>query len=1365
MHLRYFLIITFQMLFSAYLSKAQQINFAHIDYTHGLSNNRILSFAEDDNGFVWIGTTSGLNRYDGYNIKTFKHDPSDSSSLIDNMVQSIVKDQLGRLWVGTTRGFVIFNPDTETFTIDFHFSIAQQPFSLFNISEVLPFGDSLLLMRIQGLGIIVHNLFTNNNRLLNCSELTTGTNKVGIISRMKTSNNKLYLMSDNGLIYIVDVIDRKVLKIIKAVNSMFNGQQHLYDFYVDHNQDIWVYSSNEEMGLLLIDDKENIRHFNTKTEPRLNSKIVSRIIQDSENNYWIGTDHGGLNILSSDKQKMTYIKHEEANNNSLSQNVITELFKSNKGIIWVGTFKKGVNYYHKSLFRFFHFMHRPDDKNSLSYNDVNCFAEDKKGNLWIGTNGNGLIYFDREKNTFSNIFAEPNNPEGLKSNVIVSLYMDKSDVLWVGTYHGGLARFQGGKFKTYLHKHDNPESISDNRIWDIYEDSKGNFWIGTLGGGLNLFDKDQEVFYHYSGMGINSLNSNFVIDINEDAQGNVWFGTDNGVFVLDAESSRFIQFTNIVDNTKSLSGNFASKVFVDSKQNLWFGTRDGLNLFDVENKSFIRFNSQNGLPDNSIMGIRESDEGDLWLSTSGGICKLTVEFDSNGKYVNHQAVNFNEADGLQGREFNEGSTFKTSKGELIFGGANGFNLFLPQTKYEKIEPLKTYIVGLELFGEELTKNHTDAKKMGLNSSLLNNSEINLAYNENIFSLKFVSINYLVSRKIKYRYKLEGFNEQWIYTNWKERKATFTNLNAGTYKFIVQASYSNSDWNSSESSLRIVIHPPWYSTWLAYVIYFTAIVFAIILARRNVIAKERNKYLKEEAIKESERQQELNVLKTRFFTNVSHEFRTPLTLILTPLEKLLKTNIEVGTRKHLELMNQNAKRLLLLVNQLLDFRKAEANKLHLNLIYGNIISFIDSTVLSFADFRESKNISLEFLPEENELFMLFDKDKIEKIILNLLSNAFKFTPEGGSIKVFAETLLKKEKEFLKIKVEDTGIGISSVDQHKIFERFYQTELPNEFITKGSGIGLSLTNDFVKLHGGNISVKSTEGQGSKFIVKLPIDRTRNIERLDDKKNSDLSLKDEYGNEPEKKELNKKIILLVEDNADFRFYLKDSLMEKYKILEAANGKLGLNIIASDQPHLIVSDVMMPEMDGFEFCDTIKSNADYSHIPVILLTAKSTQQDKLEGLKHGADDYITKPFNFDILEARIDYLLGLRQKFIKDYQKSFEVKVDDKSIMPLDKVLLDKAIALINENLSNSEFSVEGMSKDLGMSRVHLYKKLTALTGKTPIELIRLVRIKKAAGLLMKGELNVSEITYEVGFSDPKYFSKMFKLEFGVLPSKYMG
>ena len=980
------LVLLVNILYLSILAQNTRFNFGHINYTHGLSQNHIQCFAKDDNGFLWIGTASGLNRYDGYEIKTFRHKEMDSTTIPNNTVLSLVKDQLGRLWIGLPNEFCLFNPNKENFFSNFNLICDGRNFDLFSINFVLPVGDSTLLFRIPGIGLINHNIFTNQNRLIrpNPSDETSiySTN----ITYLTVIDKNVYLVYNDGTIDIYNIKKQSVSSRSSLAKEFFNSI-HNYVIFVDNKKSIWIYSPDEGLGIFIIDNNNKTRILSTETTPALNSNLITNMIQDTENNYWIGTDHGGLNIIKSNLRNIKYVVHEPNNEKSISQNVITNIFKSDDGIIWIGTFKQGVNFYHKNFFSFYHYANHPNDPNSLTYNDVNCFVEDKTGNIWIGTNGKGLIYFNRKSNTFTNYLSNPDDPKSFKSDVIVSLFIDRRNILWIGTYHGGISLFDGKNFTSYLHNPNDFNSVSDNKIWDIYEDSHGNLWVGMLGGGLDLFNREKKIFHHYQGNGINNINTGFVMDIKEDKYGNIWFATDFGIYVLDWKTLRFTHYEQNTTIQGTISSNFVYNVFKDSRGNMWAGTRDGLNLYSEKNNSFISFNTNNGLADNSIMSILESNSGDIWLATLNGLTKLVLTYNNSGQYVSHYTVNFNESDGLQGREFNEGSALKTSNGELIFGGYNGFNLFNPDLENETEEKYTTHIIGLEIFGKEVDLHQIQNERKIIHSAILEGKTINLKFKENIFALKFATINFLRAKKLNYRYKLEGLNDQWIYTNWNERKATFTNLNPGKYVFKVQTSDYNTDWKESECSLKIVIMPPWYRSYLAYIIYIILAFILFIIFRRNLIQKERNKFLKEQAIKESERQHDLNILKTRFFTNVSHEFRTPLTLIITPLERLIKVNKDSDTKRHLELMLQNAKLLLRLVNQLLDFRKAEENKLTINYIYGNIIGFIGQTIESFSDFTESKDIDLEFLPDEKELFMQFDRDKIEKVILNLLSNAF------------------------------------------------------------------------------------------------------------------------------------------------------------------------------------------------------------------------------------------------------------------------------------------------------------------------------------------------------------------------------------------
>jgi signal transduction histidine kinase/DNA-binding response OmpR family regulator len=817
----------------------------------------------------------------------------------------------------------------------------------------------------------------------------------------------------------------------------------------------------------------------------------------------------------------------------------------------------------------------------------------------------------------------------------------------------------------------------------------------------------------------------------------------------------------------------------DSRGLIWLATQEGLNIFDPESNSIYRYYIDDGLPDNSPLAILEDNDGLIWISTISGITNIRIgDRVESGRYK-LEFASFNESDGLQGKEFNEGIAYKTTRGELIFGGPNGFNIFNPSDLTYNTKPPDILITGLQIFNRTIRTGQKVNGRIILSNAITETSEIVLKHFEDVVSIEFAALNYIHPEKNRYEYILEGFNREWMQAGANERKATYTNLDPGEYVFRVKGSNNDGIWNTNGKSLKIIVKPSIWKTKAAIISYFILLLTALILLRYMILLKERIRVQIDQERQEARRRHELDLLKIRFFTNVSHEFRTPLSLILAPLEKLLKKggNGNEEERSQYKLMYRNSRRLLNLVNQLLDFRRMEVQKISLRPAYGDIVIFINEIFQTFTDLAERKRITFTYTTSHNEFFTWFDHDKVEKIIFNLLSNAFKFTPEGEKIGIDlhiepAKKNLgqhedpKSEQDRVKVKVCDTGIGIPAENINRIFDRFFQNDVPDSMINQGSGIGLSLTKEFVQLHNGTIEVESEPGKGSCFTVTLLLSAVAlgTTQGQDDLSESITLL-------PEEEEIDikpvtngkKALVLLIEDNDDFRFYLKDNLKGRYSIIEACDGKEGIAKAIGNLPDLIVSDIMMPEVDGIELCRQVKSNPNTSHIPIILLTARMSEQKKLKGFETGADDYITKPFSFEMLESRMNNLIEQRERIRNSFQQHFKIEPGEIGITSLDEKLIEKALKLVENNMSNSDFSVEKLSRELGMSRVHLYKKLTSLTGKTPIEFIRTMRLKRAAQLLGKSQLTVSEIAYEVGFNDPRYFSKYFKTEFGVLPSQY--
>ncbi len=1358
------IIISLVLVFQSYLrAQPEQFSFSHLSTEKGLSHNQIKCLLKDNRGFMWFGTISGLNRFDGYSVKVFLNDPEDSTTIANNDINSLYEGPDNKIWINTGAGWLLYDMELGRF-----FNRA----SPFLREYAIPDGTiTSILSDSKGNFWFVHA----THGLFRYSPKTKLTQSFPNITDDKTSpvsseisviregqKGNLWVVHRDGIFERIDINSGKVLYRNDELRMKTRGITYDYSLWVDHDNDPWIFIGNSNRGVDYFDTKKNIlTHIDKRSAPwKITSDLVRGIVDDDDGQIWIATDHGGINILNKRDGSIKHILNEPDRNKSLSQNSINVLYKDDQGIIWAGSYKKGVDYYHKNIFRFSVYSHLNSDASSLPFEDINSFAEDKNGNLWIGTNGGGLVYFDRHKNTFTQYLNEPGNRNSISSNVIVSLFLDHENILWIGTFYGGLNRFDGKKFTHYRHDPLDPGSILDDSIWEIYEDSENNLWIGTFSKGVDVLDPQRKTFRHYRAEDPNSIHASYIPAFMEDKNGNMWIGTGYGIDLLKKGSNRFQHFLNNRADPSTLSNNSILSIIQDSRGLIWIGTHGGLNLYNPKRETFRVFKESNGLSHNSMMTILEDEDGTLWLGTPNGL--------SNARLLNWQNIDsltlsvkrYDESDGLQGKHFNENAGLRTSSGELVFGGANGFNVILPAAINPNAVMPKVMLTDLQVFNKSLGAGDKLSGKVVLDKEIGSSEKITLNHSENVFSIEFVAINFFHPEKTKYQYRLEGFNKDWLTTDGTQRKVTYTNLDPGTYTFLVNASTNDGVWSDRSAGIEIEILPPFWKTKTAFVLYTLVILGALLLSRRLIQERERMKF----RLEKEHQLHELDMIKLKFFTNVSHEFRTPLTLILTPLEKMLKNASDPLERNQFQLIYRNAKRVLNLVNQLLDFRRLEVQEVTLNSSEGDIVQFVKDTTYSFSDLSEKKEIRFSFATEVDSLETLFDRDKVEKILFNLLSNAFKFTPEGGEVAVHVKPVIKSEdnSRWLAIAVKDSGIGIPKEKHAKIFERFFQNDLPKSMVNQGSGIGLSITSEFVKAHGGTITVESEPDNGSCFTVMLPVKEIA-------VQQGDLQVEvivPSHFEEVEKTtdgEQLKPVLLLIDDNEDFRFYLKDNMKTTYQIVEARNGREGLQTALRIIPDLIVSDVMMPEMDGMELCRKIKQDRSVSHIPVILLTARAAEEKKMEGFETGADDYITKPFNFEILMSRIRNLIALRQRYHKALGKQMDIKASDLNITSLDEKLIKNAIACVEENVSDPDFSVEELSHKLGMSRVHLYKKLLSLTGKSPIEFIRTIRLQQAAQLLEKSQLSVSEVAYKVGFNNPKYFTKYFKEEYQILPSLY--
>lgn len=1354
-----------------------QFKFSLLDMSNGLSNNQVKCFLKDSHGFLWIGTMSGLNRYDGYEIKEFKYDSKDTSSIVGNTILKLFEDPDRNIWVQTNYGYSIYSHATGKFSSNRETFLKKYNLPSIEIENIVQDNDGNFWFINTGQGITKYDPDTQTSiQLRHSMSKANSLSSNDVSSIAPDSQGDMWVVHRNG---ILERLDGKTLAVKErnlTIYDKFNSERLFFDLLVDSEDDVWIYLPLDSRGLFLYKPNENKTYHFHKGSPqhklKLNHDLARGLVEARPGIIWAGMDHGGINMIDKQSLIVQYIQHDDEVTKSLAHNSINAMYKDNEGIVWVGTVKNGVNYYHENIMRFPHFKHYKSIKESLPYDDINTFVEDEMGNVWLGTNGNGLLYWNRATGEYIQYKHDPRDENSLSSDIIVSMFMDSQKNLWIGTYLDGLNKFNGHKFTVYKNDPNNKNSIADNSVWEIFEDSKGNLWIGTLSKGVDIFDIKKEEFRHLpEGNSEIPIHCNYISAFAEDRHGNVWIGGGYGVDVINLEKGEATYFSHDPKDPQSLVTNDILYILNDSEDRIWIGTSDGLSLFNEKDSTFFNIKQDAGLPNSTVITVLEDDNGHLWLSTSNGLSNIILNREAEkDEDIIVSFRNYDEQDGLQSRAFNGNAACKLSSGELIFGGAKGFNLFHPDDLSRNDAAPEVVFTDFQLFNKSVAPGEKLNGRVLLEKSVLKSEKITLKHDENVFSIQFAALNFLHSDKNSYKYKLEGFDKEWLTVDKNARKVTYTNLDPGTYKFKVIAANNDGVWNERGAELTITVLAPYWQTPLAYIMYGIFIIGVLFFVRRFLINRERLNFQIEQERRDARKMHELDLMKIRFFTNVSHEFRTPLSLILAPIEKLLKQSYGTDQYIQYQMIHRNAKRLLNLVNQLLDFRKLEVEGMRLHLSQGNVVGFIEETVLSFSDLSEKKNIALSFHSRVPSLYASFDTDKLEKILFNLLSNAFKFTPENGKIGVevncFDTDSSSEGLKVLEVKVRDTGIGLTKDKQEKIFERFFRSDVPDSMVNQGSGIGLSITREFVKIHGGEIAVESELGKGSCFVITIPIQEAKDVVPEEKKalavgaiKNTQVLNVSEEIVGPEKAPL----VLLVEDSADFRFYLKDNLRTHFSIIEAQNGHEGWQKALSHMPDLIVSDLMMPEMDGIDLCKKIKGDPRTSHIPFVLLTADSTDEQRLKGLRIGAEDYITKPFNFEILLTRIENLIEQRHALQKVLEKKISVKTSEVEIVSMDDKLIQKAIKIVEENLSNADFTVEDLSKEIGMSRVHLYKKMVALTGKSPVEFIRNIRLQRAAQFLAKSQLTVSEVAYKVGFNNRKYFSKYFKNEFNMLPSAY--
>ncbi|HPT43729.1 MAG TPA: two-component regulator propeller domain-containing protein [Paludibacteraceae bacterium] len=1343
-------------------------NFTRLDNTKGLSNNQIESIFRDSRGFMWFGTNFGLNRYDGYQVKVYKSDKNDSSSLITNSIAEIQEDYKGNLWLRGNPEYVVYDILSEKFIRNL--SPILSPMGVnFSPSIVEIDQEKNFYFYFQDIGIYKYNPKSEKLTSFLQGKSPTAISKGTIVS-IRHCRDGFWVLFQSGLLERYNEKTNRVDFSNTYMKECSLGATIPKSLFIDREGCPWVYPGIADKGVQYFDFNQmewtyfggNPKDFRNPRDILLATDFVRDLAQEQNGLMWIATDHGGINLYNKKTRNLTVLLNDQQNPNSVSQNSVITLYADPDGIMWAGTYKNGVSYYHPGMFKFekspLFFYHHPQLENK----DCNNLYEDTRGNLWIGTNGSGLLRYNIAAGSFQLFRNDKNNPASISSDIIISSLEDKSGVLWFGTFMGGLNRYNGSGFQHFQPNVNNQNSLSNKSIYGLAEDDLQNLWIGTLGGGVDKLDAQRTNFSRHDIGNAEGLSSNYILSMYSKNPQLIYLCTSNGIDMLDTKKNTISPVLKDKNLLNKLSDQITINALSDSRNLLWIATDNGINVYNAIRKEIQHINAANGLPSEQVVSLVEDNFGNIWAGTRNGLAFIRCKFIEKTKNYDFSIVSFDENDGLVSTIFNQNAVFKNKAGIIYFGSTKGYIVFDPRNiSFNKQIP-KPRITGLVIGNEHITPGMKYKNRIILDQSIVHKNKLVLKAGENNLSIQFSAMSYIHPEKNNYKYQLIGLDNDWTYT--KNGIVNYSNLNHGDYKLVIYASNNDNVWSTEPLTLEISITPPFWLSWWAFLFYFFMALFIVWFIVTLNLRKQQHEFENEKRISEAKQLHEMDEMKFRFFTNISHEFRTPLSLILNPTEKLLGEVNSEDQKNLLTIIERNANGLLQLVNQLLDFRKLDVQKDKLNVSVGDVVTFVKDICYSFTELANKKSVNFSFSTSISELRMEFDDEKLRKIIHNLLSNAFKFTPDNGKIDLTINLVqqINEDKKTLKIAVSDSGIGISDKDLGHIFDRFYRVENKENRYQTGTGVGLHIVSEYMKLHNGDISVESKPGKGSTFTVSIPVKHVL-LEEVISKKDPIEQPESETTEIPDDHRNKLPLMLIVDDNEDFLKFIASIFTESYRMITAVNGEKALKLTLEKMPDLIISDVMMPVMDGYEFCRQVKNDIRISHIPIILLTAKTGEENKFKGLSAGAEDYIAKPFKMDLLQLKVARIIERQRQQHDHFKKKIDITLSEVEVVSMDEKFVKKAVATIEANLNNSEFLVEDLCREMGMSRVYFYKKILALTDKTPSELIRFIRLKRAATLLEKSQLFVNEVAYRVGFNDPKNFRKYFKDEFGLSPNEY--
>lgn len=1350
---------------------AQQLSFRHLNIDDGLSQNAVFSIIKDSQGFMWFGTKDGLNRYDGRNFVIYQHNPFDSTTISDAYVSKLLEDSRERIWTGSLTGDInIFQREAELFCkVPIENEHGEQVVTN-EITDIIEGPDGDIWVATKGNGLI--KIIVDDSRGCNynfkhflhdpADTQSLNSNRVGNL--FFDEYQTFWIGTEEGLNQFhaeSETFSRTTFETRHPDAPTTSGEHKITAMLLSSNGDFWI---GMQSGLVNFNRESGAYTFypNRYEVFEYGWGSVHKIVEDHNGHFWLGSVAGLMRFDPSTAQ-FSYYQNDPLNPQSLSYNIISSLFIDNTGILWIGTSGLGINILDFKANRFPTLTRTPDPASRITGFSIRSILEDNSGDVWISADV--LYRWDRETGELKSFEANSNMIDNFGNTDAYSMIQAADGSLWVASEQG-LFRHDPvtNQTRKYTYSEDDRDGLLTQAVNAVFQARDGTIWIANHNHFSRMTDEQAGTFQHFrfqpSELSIGIARP----VIFQDLYGFFWIGTANGLFRFDAETETFSTFQNSPDQPNSLSNNHIKSIIEDPVQPetyLWIGTSGGLNKFNYRAGEFKHYNVQDGLPNEVIYGILPDQQGNLWLSSNRGLSRFNPESET--------FRNYDVLDGLQSNEFNTGAYFKSKSGELFFGGIQGLNYFYPEEIRDNPYQPRIVLTGLKTNDKEISfKSSPDL----LDAAVSMAEEVTLSYEDDVITFSFAALDYASPEKNQYAYKLDGYNDDWI-SSGNLGSATYTNLPSGEYTFRVKGSNNDGVWNEDGLALAVIVSPPFWRTTWAYFIYGLLFLIGFYSLRRYELNRFNLKnQLKLERV-QTESLRKLDHLKSDFFANISHEFRTPLTLIIGHIDNVLEEDINTGTKQKLNLATKNANRLLSLINQLLDLSKLEAGKMTIETSASNIVPFLKSLLYSFESLAASRNISLNFLASTTPITVPFDADKLERVFFNLISNAIKFTEPGGTVTMSAEIT---DNNRSCITVEDTGIGISESRLPYIFDRFYQVDSSSTRNYEGSGIGLAIVNEFIKLHNGSISVESRRADmisekksGTTFKIYLPLAELNEEEIEVPVKEPSLPQKSPEINASGTVRnllnfsLDKEILLLAEDNTEVREFIREQLEDDYWVIEASNGKEALRLSEKEIPDLIISDLMMPEMDGMEFCEKLRQNEKTSHIPVIMLTARASHDSKLESLESGIDAFVTKPFKVKELRLRVRKLIEQRKKLREQFSTSAFLESNTASVADVDREFLAKTVRLIEESFNDESFKVSELATSLNMSVSQFNRKLHGLAGQSPVQFIISVRLQRASKMLKVSDKTISEIAYEVGYSDQAYFSRVFKKEYGISPSEF--